>query len=98
MTGGTGKTRYFFHVHNGVGIAEDGQGQELPDLARARQEAIKGIRSIMSDEVLKGRIDLRGWIEIVDATAAVVLTVPFEEAFETRRGDRAPPDEVPGRP
>jgi hypothetical protein len=78
--------RFFFHVHNGIGLIEDEYGRELPDLARVRTEAIKGIRSIVGDEVLKGRIDLRGRIDIVDELALVVMTVSFEEAFEITRG------------
>ena len=78
--------RFFFHVYNGIGFVEDEGGRDLPDIHRAREEGIKGIRSIMSDEVLKGRIDLRGRIEIADETAALVCTIPFEDAFEITRG------------
>lgn len=78
--------RYFFHVHNGIGLVEDEDGRDLGDLRRVRDEAIKGIRSILSDEVMKGRIDLRGRIEIADETDTVVLIIPFEEAFVTIRG------------
>jgi hypothetical protein len=78
--------RYFFHVHNGIGLIDDEDGRELPDLGRAREEAIKGIRSIVSDEVLQGRIDLSGRIAIADETGAPLCTVKFEEAFEVRRG------------
>ena len=78
--------RYFFHVHNGVGFVEDEGGRELPDLSRVREEAIKGIRSIMSDEVTKGVIDLRGRIEIADPAGRIVLTMSFEEAFTITRG------------
>jgi hypothetical protein len=78
--------RFFFHVHNGIGLIEDEYGRELPDLARVRAEAIKGIRSIIADEVLKGRIDLRGHINIADELASAVMTVSFEEAFEVTRG------------
>lgn len=77
--------RFFFHVHNGVGVIDDEDGRELPDLGRVREEAIKGIRSIVSDEALKGCIDLRGRIEIADAAGMIVLTVSFEEAFEITR-------------
>ena len=78
--------RYFFHVHNGIGLIDDEDGRELLDLGRAREEAIKGIRSIVSDEALQGRIDLSGRITIADETGATALTVKFEEAFEVRRG------------
>jgi hypothetical protein len=79
-------SRFFFHLHNGIGLIQDEYGRELPDLARVRAEAVKGIRSVVGDEVLNGRIDLRGRIEVVDEEGKVVATVTFEEAFETTRG------------
>jgi hypothetical protein len=77
--------RFFFHVHNAIGLIEDEYGRELPDLARVRAEAIKGIRSIIADEVLNGRIDLRGHVEILDERALAIMTISFEEAFEITR-------------
>ena len=79
-------SRFFFHLHNGIGLIQDEYGRELPDLARVRAEAVKGIRSVVGDEVLNGRIDLRGRIEVVDEEGKVVATVTFEEAFATTRG------------
>lgn len=78
--------RFFFHVDNGVGLIEDEGGRDLPDIERVQTEAIKGIRSIVSDEALKGCIDLRGRIAIADVDGTVILTIPFEDAFTIMRG------------
>ena len=71
--------RYFFHLYNDV-VAEDEEGQDLPDLAAAREYALRNIRDLMTEEVMKGRLILRHRIEIADEQGKRVLTVPFSEA------------------
>ena len=78
--------RYFFHILNSVGYAEDEEGSEFDGLDDARREAIAGVRSILSDEVREGRIDLRGRIDIVDSGGTRVLTVRFTDAVEVVPG------------
>jgi hypothetical protein len=76
---------YYFHVHNSIGFVEDEEGRELPDEASARVEAVKGIRSILSEDVLGGVLDLKGRIDVVEeGDARPALTVAFEEAVEVR--------------
>ncbi|TMJ20275.1 MAG: hypothetical protein E6G92_11155 [Alphaproteobacteria bacterium] len=76
---------YYFHVHNSIGFVEDEEGRDLPDRDVARQEAIKGIRSILSEDVLGGFIDLAGRIEVVEeGSGDPALTVPFDEAVDVR--------------
>lgn len=76
--------RYFFHVSNGNGFVTDEEGQEIADEASAREEAIKSVRSIISDEASSGVIDLTGHIEVVDANGERVLVVAFEDAFQVK--------------
>jgi hypothetical protein len=71
--------RYYFHLYNDV-VAEDEEGQDLPDLAAAREYALRNIRDLMTEEVMKGRLILRHRIEIADEQGKRVLTVPFSEA------------------
>ena len=71
--------RYFFHLYNDV-VAEDEEGQELPDLTAAREYAMRNIRDLMTEEVTTGRLILRHRIEIADEHGKRVLTVPFSEA------------------
>ncbi len=71
--------RYFFHLRNRLD-ADDPEGRMMPDADTARAEAIKDARSVIASEVLEGRLDLDGWIEIVDETGDPVLTVTFRDA------------------
>ena len=73
--------RYRLNVINSVGIAEDLEGQVLPDLAAARDEAVRGIRSLLADELKDGTINLAGKVDVVDEGGHVLVTVPFDEAF-----------------
>jgi hypothetical protein len=77
--------RYRFNIHNGIGFVEDEEGRDLPDLAAARAEAVKGIRSILTEDVDQGHIDLCGRIEVVDDSGQSVLVIPFEEAVRIVR-------------
>jgi hypothetical protein len=65
-------------------VTHDPDGREFPDLAAARVEAIKGVRSIISFEVLDGLIDLTGRIEVADSEGRVVLSIPYLEAVGLR--------------
>jgi hypothetical protein len=77
---------FYFHIINGFGHTPDEEGQALTSLQQAREAAVKGARSIMSAEVLEGRIDVRGRIEIEDEQGATLLTVPFAEAVQVVDG------------
>ena len=76
--------RFFLHVHNRMGFAPDDEGLELPDLAAAREAAVAGIRSIVSEEVGQGTLDLAGRIDICGENGEVLMAVPFSEAVELR--------------
>ena len=73
---------YHFNLHNSLGLILDEEGRELPDLEAARDEAIKGVRSILAGEVLEGQVDLRGRLEITDEGRKTVLVLAFAEAVE----------------
>ena len=73
--------RYRLHISNSIGLAEDKEGQALPNLEAAREEALRGIRSLLADELKRGQVELRGKIDVVDDTDLVLMTVPFDEAF-----------------
>lgn len=74
--------RFFLHVHYGTSIAEDDEGLCVDDLAQAREEAIRGIRSILAGEMTEGRLSLGGRIVIMDDANRVALTVPFRDAVD----------------
>ena len=78
--------RFYLHIRNGAGYAEDLEGQDLPDLDAARDQAIEGVRSVLSDEARHGVLDLSGSIEIADGDGKVVLIVPFRDAVRLTLG------------
>lgn len=80
--------RYHLHLYDRVGVSLDEEGLDLPDLDAARASAIDGIRSVASQDVLGGSLDLEGRIEIADAAGAILGIVPFSEAVEVH-----PPEE-----
>lgn len=79
--------RYYLHLINGVGETRDEEGQEAVDLDGARIRAVQGIRSILSDDVAHGRLDLRGRIEIADADGTCLGVVPFSDALDLQLED-----------
>jgi hypothetical protein len=76
--------RYYLNVRNVEVSADDEEGTDFRDLDAARAKAIASVRSILSDEVMRGKVDLRGRIEITDARGEIVLTVPYAEAVTVR--------------
>jgi hypothetical protein len=47
--------RYFLHLKKaGVGILEDEEGSDLPDLQAARDEALRAARDIVADAIKAG--------------------------------------------
>ena len=73
---------YFFDLYNSTGFVPDDEGRELPDPEAARAEAIQGARSLIADEVLKGRLDLDGRIEVHDGAGSLLFTICFSEAID----------------
>jgi hypothetical protein len=77
-------TRYFLHIHNSHGDAEDDEGLEATSLSEAREKAVTGIRSLLGAEALNGEINFEGRIDISDQTGNVVLSVPFTDALAVK--------------
>lgn len=75
--------RLYFDIHNGSGLTQDDEGQTMP-LEEARAFAIRSIRSILSDEVLRGMLDVTGRIEIRTGEGESMGRVKFDEAIEMR--------------
>lgn len=74
--------RYYFHIYNDL-VALDEEGRELPNIAAAREEAIKGARGLMAEELEQsGRMRLQHRIEVADEQGRVLLTIPFKELVD----------------
>lgn len=72
--------RFYLHIYNGSGVAEDLEGQELADTAAARRAAIEGLRDILASELRGGKLDTASFVEIEDEARHPVATVSFDEA------------------
>ena len=80
--------RYYFHIHDSHGLVPDDEGRELPDLETVRGQALRGARSIISDDVMQGYIDMERRIEVTDDAGALVLAISFDEVVVFGRGGR----------
>jgi hypothetical protein len=78
--------RFRFHIRSKEELIEDEEGANLVDLAAAIDEAVKGARSLIGDDVLNGFLDLDQRIEIVDENGERVATVKFADAIEIISG------------
>ncbi|CAA9500472.1 MAG: hypothetical protein AVDCRST_MAG44-732 [uncultured Sphingomonas sp.] len=76
--------RYLLHLHNRTGHTRDDEGLDLPDVAAARDEAIRSIRSILSSEILEGQMDLDGRIDICGEDGETLAVVRFSEAVQLK--------------
>jgi hypothetical protein len=72
--------RYHLHIHNHSGETLDHEGSEYPDLGVAHGKAIAGIRSFLSAELLEGKLDLRGHLDIADDDGSVLERIDFHDA------------------
>jgi hypothetical protein len=73
--------RYFLHIHNSHGAAEDEEGLDAKSLSEAREHALTGIRSLLSAEAANGEMNFKGRIDIKDKGAKVLISIPFSEAI-----------------
>lgn len=55
---------FYFHVYDGMLVAPGDEGLKLANIEAARDEAVRGARSLLSDEILKG---LQGWSRTITA-------------------------------
>ncbi len=76
--------KYFFHLHNDE-VALDEEGQDFDSVADARADAIFNLRSLASEQVTQGRLNLDDRIEIADETGTVVDTVTVRDAVIVER-------------
>ncbi|MEG9505347.1 MAG: hypothetical protein MIN69_26440 [Methylorubrum extorquens] len=83
--------RYFFNVRHRpgpAGLAEDHEGDELVDVAAAREHAIAEARAMTAQDQLA---TIRDWMvcsfEITDEAGQLVLTVPFSDTVADLDGE-----------
>jgi hypothetical protein len=76
--------RYFFHIHDDIELRDD-EGLELPDAEAAHKQALAGVRDMMCDQMRKGRLSLRHWVEVEDESGNSVLKLTFGDAVTIER-------------
>jgi hypothetical protein len=64
--------RFFLHIRDADGLTRDPEGQELPDLETARQEAVSTAREILGEKLLHGGSLNGRTIEITDESGQVL--------------------------
>jgi hypothetical protein len=83
--------RFLFHIRNGHGLTPDEEGRDLADREAAYAAAVVGARSLLSDEVTRGTLDLGGEIEVADDEGQVLFQVPFSDVVEIRQPEPGGP-------
>ncbi len=77
--------RYYFNLREGSDYISDEEGVDLPDLDAALAQAKRGARSVLADEVLKGRLPLSIVMEVSDEQGSQVLELPFDRVVSIAR-------------
>jgi len=78
-------SRYFFDLDEDGDVTADHEGRELPDVAAARDQAIREARALLSSDVSHGKLRLDSRIRVREAGGAEVLAVNFAEALTSDR-------------
>ncbi|HWH21897.1 MAG TPA: hypothetical protein VNT25_01210 [Allosphingosinicella sp.] len=78
---------YFFHLRDGVDVALDPDGIELPSLDAARKKALEAARDSLSHDIKAGRMDVGLRIDVENGDGRVLHSQPFREAFEISGAD-----------
>ena len=74
--------RYYFHVRDRDGdLSRDEEGQDLPNLDAARNEAISANREMLGERLLHGGSLNHRQIEIADASGEILTIVAAGEVL-----------------
>ncbi|WFR98734.1 DUF6894 family protein [Rhizobium tumorigenes] len=75
--------KYHFNVRYPGGFIDDEDGVDLPDIDRARHEAVVAIREIISEKVLLGSTIETEQFEITDPEGEILDIVTFRSVLRT---------------
>jgi hypothetical protein len=73
-------SRYFFHLRDGVDLVLDEEGRECDGLDSAVVLALEDARSILSEELQSGLIDLDRHLDVETVDGAVAHRLEFKDA------------------
>ena len=71
---------YFFHLCDGRDSLIDPEGQEIADIARIAEFALKEARAMISQDALGGSIRLDQSIEVRDDGGKLIHQLAFRDA------------------
>lgn len=77
--------QYYFHLRDGEDRLLDEDGRDLTGRAAIEAAALEDARSIIAEEVRKGRVPLYERIEVEDERGTVVHVLEFADAVEVSR-------------
>jgi len=86
--------QFYFHIRDEDGLTRDAEGQDLPDLETALQEAVSAAREILGEKLLHGGSLNHRTIEIADAAGDVVGQVHSRDVLFEDGRFRSYPDDV----
>lgn len=79
-----GVPRYFFHLHNDIDL-EDHEGEDLPDIAAARERATRDAQEMAALSVAQhSRLTLHHRVDVADENGAIIVTVTFGDVVEVQ--------------
>jgi hypothetical protein len=88
-------TRFFFHVRDdGDDVSRDTEGQELPDLEAARQEALNSNREMLGERLLHGGSLDHRQIEIANEQGEVLAVLNTEDTLYQKGELRSFSDDI----
>ena len=73
---------YYFHLYEGSDIITDEEGREYESLGEAVSAAHLDARSILSEDVQHGRLDLSRKLAVEDQIGTVLHELQFTGAIE----------------
>src|SRR5215210_2057106 len=79
--GGEPMPHFFFNIRTENGLTKDEEGQVLPDLEAARDEALKTVRELHGD-LASAVAQASMLIEITDETGEILSTLPLPAGKE----------------
>jgi len=78
---------FYFHLRDGEDVLLDPDGLELDDRATIARRALIEARSILSQDMLEGRINLNQHIDVADGGGLIVHSLWFCDAVQIVRKD-----------
>jgi hypothetical protein len=73
--------RYYFNIRDGNELAPDPEGAEFDTLQKARDEALRSARELLSQRVIRGEIVDGQAFELTSESGEVIDIVKFRDAL-----------------